>query len=246
MDAYESAAGQILAQIRATYVPTHNYIEVSPAEFRHLNLRFYERTLSSLAKAGFRHLADFEDTTLTSVPGSILPRIMIRSMLSSDGTIMAAAYDPKVKLIWRILLVLLRKKLKPVIDFETEYSDGTYVVTSNGEMASSIKIPPMVIAEYLPAGTPVRDVLARHMQCLEAVEAVNPSAVRRSFSTREDVVLAQNRMNAIKAAYREELGGVTLEELQATFGKQSDLSRKIHEKMTVTRGGVSSPARRAG
>lgn len=235
MDAYESAAARILSQIQATYVPTHNYVEVSSDEFRHLNLRFYERTLSDLAKMGFRHLTDFEDTTLTNVPGTIFPRIMIRSMLSPDGTIMAAAYDLKVKMLWRVVLTLLRQKLKPVIDFETEYSDGTFVVTSNGEAASSMKTPPMIIAEYLPAGTPVKEVFARHLRCLEAVEAVNPSATRRSFANREEIVLAQNRMNAIKAAYRQELGGISVEELRAAFGRQSDVSSRIREKIQEMR-----------
>jgi hypothetical protein len=233
MDTYEKGAARILAGIEAVYVPAHQYQPASPEDFRHLDLKFYGSTLNELSKSGYSHLADVEDSTISSAP-SVMKRIMIRSMLSADGTIMASAYDPKLKFIWWLLLWVLRKVPRPVVDFETEYADGAFLVTSNAAIAAMISSPPMVLSEYLPASTPISAVMSAHAQRMSAYTSVT-GATAKVISTHAELVRSQNRMNALKAAYRKELGGISAEELETLFSGRPDIAAKVHQKVIKLR-----------
>ena len=235
MDSIEQHAQRLLANIEATYVPTHNYVEVSASDFPHLNLRFYDQVRDDLKKAGYRYISDLEDTSISSAPGTVLKRIMIRTMLSSDGSVMAAAYDLKVKFFARVVLALLRRTPRPVIDFETEYSNGSFLVTTNAEAASAIKTPPMVMTEYLPASTPTEAILRAHIERMQAFQSALPEATPKTQRTQADMLIAQNRMNALKAAYREQLGGISAEELAALSVGWSDVHLTMHKKIQAIR-----------
>ena len=230
MDAYEKGAAQLLESIEATYVPTHQYVPADPAQFRHLDLKFYDRALAELQASGYRHACDVEDLTISNAPHNLMQRIMIRSMLSRDGTVMASAYDPKLKFLWRILLTILRLKPKPVLDFETEFDDGGFFVTSNAQTAAAMQAPPMIVTEYFPAGTPAAVLQAFHAEGVRAYTALT-GASPRVIADHEELVESQNRMNAIKSAFRNELGGITREELERATPQWPETARRIHEKV---------------
>lgn len=218
----EKAAHEILATLEASYQPTHRYVQARAENFRHLDLGFYDRTARLLATKGFRPLADVEDKTITEAPGTVLSAILVRTMLSRDGTVMVALYHPHIRSIWlRLTLWLLRKLPAKVTDMETECSDGSFVVTSNAASAAAIENPPIIATEYLAAGAPPLEVHARHVVRLAEHLASRPGVTARVIASHDELVASQNRMNALKAAYRGELGGITREELErlSTFGK---------------------------
>jgi len=93
----QRAAQEILATIEATFQPTHRYVRAEAGNFRHLDLRFYDRTAQDLAGRGFQRLADVEDLTITETPGTVLSAILLRTMLSRDGTVMCALYHPHIR-----------------------------------------------------------------------------------------------------------------------------------------------------
>jgi hypothetical protein len=234
MDEYEKSAAQLLASIEATYVPTHQYVPADPAQFRHLDLQFYDRALAELQASGYRLAGDVEDLTISYAPHNIMKRVMIRTMLSRDGTVMAAAYDPKLKWIWRILLTILRLKPKPVLDFETEFDDGGFFVTSNAQAAAAMQPPPLICTEYFPAGTPACILQAFHTEGVQAYAALT-GASPRTIASHAELVEAQNRMNAIKSAHRNELGGIAREELERATPQWPETARRIHEKVVELR-----------
>lgn len=212
--AIQQAATRILDIIEATYQSTHRYVSANPSDYRHLDIKWYDATAQLLVRNGFRSLADVEDKTITESPGTVLSAIMLRCMVSRDGSVTAALYHPHLKPFWlRAMLWLTGKLPKHVTDFETELTDGSFVATSNAAAAASIAMPPMLRAEYLKAGTPPLEVLQRHRQRVSEVLAANPGVTARVVRTHADLLAAQHRQNALKAAYRGEVGGITREEL---------------------------------
>ncbi|MDZ7630348.1 MAG: hypothetical protein U5K74_03025 [Gemmatimonadaceae bacterium] len=182
---------------------------------------------------GFTRLADVEDTTITSAPGGVLMPVLIRTLLSRDGTVMAALYHPRIKpLLVRVLLWLLRRSPGKVVDMETECSDGSFVVTSNAVTAEAIDLPALISAEYQPAKTSAFSLHSRHVTRVAEHLAQRTGVTAKVITTHEELVASQNRMNAIKAAYRGDVGGITREELDrlAVFG--TSLTRDVHDAVT--------------
>jgi len=218
----ERAAQEILASIEATFQPTHRFVRVQASGYRHLDLQFYERSARDLTARGFTLLADVEDRTITETPGTVLSAIMVRTMASRDGTVMCALYHPHIRTFaLRALLWLLRKLPGKVTDMETECTDGSFVVTTNAVSAAAFDSPPLIVTEYVPMKTAPLDVYARHTQRVAEHLAGRPGVQARSITSHDEMIASQNRMNALKAAYRGEVGGVTRAELErlSTFGK---------------------------
>lgn len=237
----DTAAREILANLEATYQPTHDYVRVRPDDYGHLDLGFYRRTAALLGAHGFRLLADLEDRTITQAPGSLLSPVLVRVLLSRDGTVSAALYHPHVRRFRvRALLWLLRQLPRTVTDMETECSDGSFVVTSNAAMAAALADAPLIATEYLPARTAPLDVYARHTQRLAEHLAARPGVTARVLRTHEDVLASQNRMNALKAAYRGELGMVSREELERLSALGRRTAHDVHDAI------VRERQRRAG
>ena len=229
MEPAERAANEILATIEAAYTATHDYVVVDPQSFRHLDLVFYERTAQVLSVEGFRRVADMEERTVTATPGGKLMPVLIRSMRSKDGAIMVALYHPRIKPVGvRILLWLLGKLPGKVVDMETEFQDGSFVVTSNAASSVGFDLPTLISAEYMPAKSSVLGVLQRHIVRVTAHTAARPGVASKKVVTHAELLASQNRLNAIKAAFRGEIGGITKAELDrlAIYGKS--ISGDVH------------------
>ena len=237
------AAQEILANLAATYASTHDYVQADARNYRHLDLGFYERTAQALSARGFRTLADIEDRTVTNTPGTVLSAIMIRTMLSRDGTVTAAFYHPHVRRFGlRALLWVLRKLPGRMVDMETECSDGTFVVTSTAVMAGAFQSPPPIYAEYLPGDTPVLDVYTRHTARVAAHLERRPGVQPLAAKTLDDVLAAQHRMDALKSAYRDEVGGVTREELEKLSWLGKEHAAEVYAEVQK----LQRPQRRVG
>jgi len=229
----EQAAHDILSVLEATYQPTHDYVAADAKAFRHLDIAWYDRMTHLLSGQGYRMLADVEDRTITNTPGGVLRPVLIRAMVSRDGTVMVALYHPRLKpLLIRFLLWVLRKTPGKVVDMETECSDGTFVVTSNAASAAAIDLPALISVEYLPETTSAVDVAQRHATRLAAHLAARIGVTARVVQTHEALVASQNRLNALKAVYRTEVGGITKAELDrlALIGRSR--TGDVHDSIT--------------
>jgi hypothetical protein len=236
MEPTEKAAHEILATLEATYQATHRYVRVKPADFPHLDIGWYEKTSRLLATKGFRTVADVEDKTITEAPGTVLSAILVRALLSRDGTVTAALYHPHIKKLWvRVMLWLLRKTPGKVVDMETEFTDGSFVATSNAASAAALGNGPMILAEFLPFTTTPLEVHARHVQRVAEHLEQRSGIAPRAMNSYDDMLASQHRMNALKAAYRGEIGVVTKEELDrlAVFGK--GLTAQVHAEIQAER-----------
>jgi hypothetical protein len=229
----ENAAKEILANLEATYQPSHHYVTVQAKAFSHLDLRFYDQAARALGAKGFRTVADVEDTTITSAPNNVLMPVLIRALLSRDGTVMAALYHPRLKsLLLRVLFWILRRSPGKVADMETECSDGSFVATTNAMGAAAMELPALISGEFLPNDTPVLEVLARHTARVAAHLAARPGVSARVITSHAELIASQNRMNAIKSAHRGEIGMITREELDqlAVVGGKA-MADEVHQEV---------------
>ncbi len=242
MQPVEKAAHDILAQLEATYQPTHRYVVASPAEYRHLDIRWYDRTAERLATRGFRLLCDLEDKTLTEVPGTVLSAIMVRVLVSRDGAVVSALYHPHIRSVWlRILLWVLRKLPGKVTDMVTEFTDGSFVATSNAMGAAAIENGPMIVSEFLPPSTEPLAVRQRHEERVAEHLAARAGISVRTVRDYDDALASQHRMNALKAAYRGEVGMISREELdRLATGSGRAIVPAVHAEI------VRQSERRAG
>lgn len=218
----DEAANAILQNLAAIYVATHDYHTVEAEKFLHLDLRFYDSGRDFLRGEGFSFLCDVQDRTLEQAPGNILRPIFLRALVSAEGTISAAIYHARIKPLWlRLLLFVMGKSRMKVVEFETEFVDGSYVCTSNAMSASMIKLPPSIDVLYLPARTSPERVLVLHRQRVRDRQNRFPGIRPLTIGSFQDLIASQNRMNALKAAFRGEIGGITREELErlALLGK---------------------------
>jgi hypothetical protein len=103
---------------------------VQVGDFRHLDLGFYQGFMDHLQAFNFAYAGDYEVTSLR-MPG--LQRTFVRTMMSPDRTVLASCFH---------VLAEPRLKLPPEladnrgINFETEFVDGSFVVTANDPSAA--------------------------------------------------------------------------------------------------------------
>jgi hypothetical protein len=221
-DPAAAAAHRIVDHLQAIYQPTHQYVPADSAAFGHLDLQWYDRTSSAFEALGFRRFGDIEDKTISNAPNTVLRPTFLRTMVSRDGTVTAALYDPRLRgVVLRVLLWMLRKLPGKVVDFETECSDGSFVATSNAMGASHITLPPMFNVGWLPMHTAPTAVYAAHTARLAAHLASRPGITPLVIDSVDAMMRSQDRQNALKAAFRGEIPGLTASELEALslFGK---------------------------
>lgn len=229
----KASAAAILANLAAVYVPKHEYRRVEARDFGHLDLGFYDRCHQFLRGEGFSMLADVQNLTIESAPGNVLAPVFLRSWISSDGTSTAAAYHAKIRpLLLRALLFLLGRSRNKILEFETEFEDGGFLCTSNAQAAAALRTPPLIDMLYLPARTSLKEIHATHLRRL--AQAIGRRVPRRIGSF-EEMIASQDRMSAIKAAFRGELGGITRQELERLSPLGRGVARGVADRMDERR-----------
>src|SRR6266702_774448 len=130
MNAIEKTARDIKKLNEKIYVPRHEYRPIDARTFRHLDLNFYDQVRDVVVAQGCTWLGDVENVTLKGTPNDF--RTFVRLLVSEDRTICIGLFHPRPKFWVRALIWILRVKIGRTTDFETELSNGGYLVTSNG------------------------------------------------------------------------------------------------------------------
>ena len=205
--AVSNAATNILRNARILYSGAHEYREVSLAEFPHLDAAFYDAGRELLEGEGFAWLADVEDVTVTSAGGPMMPAAA-RVMAGDEGAIIAALYHA------RSARTGTGASFR-IADFETPLRDGTFIVTSNAELAGRLASPPEVHAEFHAADTSIAALLLRHRSRVGEHARSHPDVAPLPTASLAHALQHQERLDAIKSRFRASRQGVySAEELQ--------------------------------
>ncbi len=230
----EKAARKIAGQIEAHFKPRHEFIEVSEHDFSHLDMSFYNNTRSILEEKGFRYIRDIEDVTLANADKN-LDRVMIRTMLSKDGNIMAGIYHPKLKksrFLFSVWLFFQRKLPGRIVDFESEFSDSVFILTSTAK--NDFDMPPGVLGEFYPGKISVSQLYQRHLERIEKYKTDNPGVNLVPKKKLGDILESQNRINSIAAEFRKEIL-ITREEIQRLGGLPRSVTDEIYKEIEKIR-----------
>jgi hypothetical protein len=196
----EDAAKSIHAMQKGLYSGTHEYRHVDDSALQGLNVLFYEHATAALEQLGFRRMGQIVNLTAERV--TPWARAVLRCFLSPDGTIMAAAYDVRMRSWYRGLQLIrvLPTDLR-TIDLETELSDGRFVATSTATSAAKASDTPGVHRRFFSKDVPIADLVEHHRQhvqeCLGGGD-VRPVAHADFVAYRA----SQGRLQLLKSAHR--------------------------------------------
>ena len=151
------------------------------ADFAALDRDWYQATTAALVAVGYRHLGDVVNQTMAEAAGR--PTVL-RVLASADGTTAAAVYH-----------VRLPTGSDRVVEFDTELTDGTFVVTGNSADEDLITPTPAIRRHRELADTPPGELVRAHAANLAGRDVI-------PVRTLADVLAAHARQYRLKAAHR--------------------------------------------
>ena len=220
------AADEIVRMQKALYSEPHEFRVVRAADFRDVDIDFYDRTRQFFESQGFRFLGDIEDVTATKEFPQM--RTFLRVMAGDDGATQLAIYHLKMRGFFRLLQLIgvLPRNVKQ-IDLETEMSDGSFVVTANAEGVDTTGAVPRVHRFLHPRDTPAADLLRLHREQVEQATRRDPALQPVRVRTLDHLIQAQHRLQAMKNAHKASFGYMDAKELRQIAGEDSDAVRDL-------------------
>lgn len=222
------AAEKNIAAIKSRFSKPHEFSIVDPSRYNHLSIQFFDKCKEILIAAGFLHLADIEDVSLRQQKPD--PRTFIRVMLDQEKTTSVGIFQIKPNLMWSIAMFFLGFKLRKIYEFETEFSDGSFVTTTI--LPKSNLLPPCSKTPtfHHPPNTQILELYDKHKQnCLRHIQELS-NRKPLIYRTIDDVEKSQNRQIKIKYEYYLSIGYLTLEWIErTTFDKK--IAKKIYDEI---------------
>jgi hypothetical protein len=151
-------------------------------------------------------IGDFEDLKATRAYPSM--RTFIRCFVAEDGMLTAAAFQVRMRGIFRVLAIigLIPRNLQ-TYECVTELSDGTFVSTSNTKGIDRMEFLGIEMHRHVPA-TPLQDILAFHRQRVERLVTEMQEKVVQVRS-KEELLSSQARMHRVKVKARGHEGSLS-------------------------------------
>lgn len=209
-------AGKTYSQQKAIYSGTMEYADANPADFNWLDLPFYEDVTAKMSQLTFRHVGDVECITATrQFPGM---RSFLRLFVGDGGSVMAACYHVKARGVFGLLaLIRVIPRHMRVVEFESEFSDQTFLGTTTAPRKLIIGSFPGITNICMDLEVGEAEVLSKHREELGRI--VNERGVQPvRLMSKADLLASQDRMHALKSAYKKNRGYVTREEFAGMAG----------------------------
>ncbi len=221
---------ELIKNLEEIYSEKHEYKIVNPKDFSHLDLNYYDKSAALLEKQGFVRLGDVEDITVTRA-SPYLHRVFLRALVSNEGTISAGIFDAKPKGLIAVFSWLLGSHREKVTEFETEFSNGCFILTTHAQASQQIALPLEIIPQYLPKKTAPIELLKYHQTRVAAYLKQYPDVHPIVIRSLEEGLESQHRAEALKSAHRQSQGGgVTLKEIK-DIAKDGNISQDTATKL---------------
>jgi hypothetical protein len=214
----ESAAGQMMTLNKSLYSGPHEFRPAQEDDFQGLDRTYYETTTADLNARGFRHLGDVVDATIQA---TTTLRVPVRVLSSHDGTTQAAVYDATSARLKTFGTADAPLKML-LCEFGTEFSDGTFLITSTSEQAALASVSPRIRRQFHPADTPPLQLLQLHESEKQKIMAATPQLSCTVCNTLADALALEQRQQEAKNEYRQEIGYVDPEEVRRIAARVSD------------------------
>lgn len=193
----EERARKVTEQKRAIYSAPHEYAPVRVDDFRGIDAGYYDAAQRWLESVGFQCFGDVENLSLSAVYPNM--RTAIRDFASADAIISASIWQVKMCGSLRVpAFFRLRKRDLRVVDFRTEFSDGTFLSTTNDREFDPSRAVPGIERIQLANITPVEDALAAHRRRVSDILTQQPGVAPVLMRTAKDVRSGFARAHAFK------------------------------------------------
>lgn len=213
--------------------PEPLYVPSELASYPRFMREFAERVAVALGAQGFRVVGDYEPVHLAEQLGKAT---LVRIYAASDGITCAASYCAEPKWpgwIAFLLLKLTGKWQRPaVVELETEFDDGGFLVTNNAGSNNPFACRGRVDLTALASATSPAVVHARHRERIERYRREHPNATAERVDTEQRIMAMQVRITAAKGEFRRSIGYVEENELRQLLGAHYDrFAARVREKL---------------
>ncbi len=152
----------------------------------------------------------------------------VRVMVNDDHTTIAGICHLPTSSWWARFLQFLR--LRPqdwlTVEFETEFSNGTFLITSNTkEILELTRETPGIHRQLLPAKADIQQSLTQHNQTLQHM--LSGDIEVKLVNSWPEAEAMQHRGQAIKKSYRESIGYITGEDIERLSNGRYDKAAKL-------------------
>jgi hypothetical protein len=214
------------------------YEFVKAADFSHLDLKFYDQTRAALETHLFTHLYDIE---ITSMRSAMVKPVFIRALRSPDHCVSVAFYHLKGAW-WFRLLGLFSSTMRRMLnskphDFETEFEDGSFVITTSAEAVANFDYPDHLNSEAFP-GRSLEEVGHLHYQRLAAHGTARGTYPVKIHSVQAALDM-QQRLHQAKTSARGSQG-LSREEFRRITGDASASIDAIYDEWQQVRASKTS------
>lgn len=185
---------KVLQQTSSEYEPA------DPAQFPFLDLEWYELSAAALQDSGFRFIEDKANVGHNQRNPNATT--FIRVLFSADGSTLAGLYHYKNRAVRPSSSAALSDAR--VADFETEMSDGHFIITSNASPRAKFDYGPRIHDQRFPISVPI-DLHHVHAQRVAEYIAANSDAAPCALRTAEDGNAMSQRLQRVKGEHRQRM-----------------------------------------
>jgi hypothetical protein len=207
----EGAAGQMMTLNKSLYSGPHEFRTAQENDFQGLDRSYYDTTTADLAARGFRHLGDIVDATIQATTNL---RVPIRMFSSPDGVTTVAIYDASPARPGGIPML--------ICDVASEFSDRTFLITSNTQESDLTSRPPRIRKQQLPESTSPQQLIEAHEREKQKLMAAAPDLTCIACNTLAEAMASEQRQQEAKNEFRHEIGYVDPEEVRRIAARVRD------------------------
>ena len=210
MEEMMAAGGDMVAGNKAMYEKIHTFrVADDEEDFEDIDRSAYDAAQRELSSLGFRHLGDVVDETIEELTG-VSP--VIRIMASTDGTTVSGFYHftpPQMPRGFGGKELLM-------CDLGTEFTDGTFLATANSQGLDLTTAATGIDRRQHPLETPIGELVRQHEADKQKLLAAKAEAGTRAvtINTLDDALESEKRQQALKNAFRKQIGYVDPEEVR--------------------------------
>jgi len=218
-DGIVGSAREMVAKNKALFTEEYEVRGATEADWEKLDRDWYEAKTAEMEALGFRRVGGVGDIVSVTVEKATGMTTVIRQMVSGDGTTAGGIYHvPLAK-----LPSFMEGKRLLITEFESEFGDGTFLITGNTKESNLATSPPEVHNTKFSLDTPVAELLAAHeKEKANLLAAKGGQCVR--IATAQDLEELHRRQQVVRAKFRKGIGYLDPEEVKrvALAGKKGE------------------------
>lgn len=214
-----SVAQQIL---NMAHEPAPRLVAADAANYPAYQRRFVAAVAREMQPLQLRHVADAEAQGLFPMLGQ---HVLIRFFADAGGDVGVAAFAVKPKwpgwLGFALLLLSGKWKVASMVECVSQFDDGTHLSTQH-DNPSPFEFGGDIRIERMPRSTPVRQLVARHLERVAAHKAQRPGSSALPGNDLAEIEVRWRAGQLAKRAFLESVGYVTDAELKQLLGGQHE------------------------